>query len=185
MASIQSKTGKHGKKTFYVVASALGKHRWIKAGTKHQATILKKQIEAMREDERLEKLGISSMELNIETFFAQFLEYTKLHTSANTYKRYRAVIDLFLAYLKLYQKQKRSLSQIKSETIEHYQAKRLSSIEIKKLAVGEKNGNHRTHHLPKPQTVNFELGVLRSAFLWAKKREYITIVPNSNDPHLT
>ena len=48
---------------------------------------------------------------------------------------------------------------------------------MKSAADGEKNGVHINKKLPKPQTVNYEIGVLRSAFIWAKNREIIPDIP--------
>ncbi len=38
-------------------------------------------------------------------------------------------------------------------------------------------GNHKNKRLPLPQTVNYEVGVLRSALIWAHNRELIPTVP--------
>jgi integrase len=92
-------------------------------------------------------------------------------------KRYRATINAFLAFLNLFHSRMHKLSQIKQEHIEEYQLRRLDSIELKTAADGDKNGNHKNKKLPKPQTVNFEVSVLRSAFLWAFDRELIPSVP--------
>ncbi len=54
MASIQSKSGKTGKKTFYVVVSVHGKHKWLKAGTKQNAVALKKQVDSLENSQLLE-----------------------------------------------------------------------------------------------------------------------------------
>ena len=72
MASMQSKTGKSGKRTYYVVVSHQGKHKWLKAGTAKDAKILKKQIESMEEAKRVEKLGFAGRDRRIDDFFQNY-----------------------------------------------------------------------------------------------------------------
>ena len=177
MASIQAKKGKNGKKTYYVVVSVQGKHRWIRAGTQQQAKILKREIESLQESQKIEKLGLTRTEKRTDDFFTEYVEYVTVRTSPGTVKRYRAAINAFLAFLNIFHPRMHRLSQVKQEHIEEYQLRRLDSIELKSAADGDKNGNHKTKKLPKPQTVNFEVGVLRSAFLWALDREWISTVP--------
>lgn len=71
----------------------------------------------------------------------------------------------------------RFLSQIKQEHIEEFQQIRLASVDVKALADGEKVGNHNHKRLPSPQTVNYEVSVLRSAFLWAIDHSWISVEP--------
>lgn len=177
MASIQFKRSKTGKKTFYVVISYQGKHKWIKAGTKKEANILKKTIDSLENSERLEKLGLVAKDKRIDDFFQEYADYIKIRTSKNTIKRYLGVLNTFLVFLKIFHERVRYISQVKPETIESYQQKRLQSVELKIKADGEKPGNHKNKRLPLPQTVNYEVCVLRSAFIWAHDREYIQIVP--------
>ncbi len=177
MASIQSKSGKTGKKTFYVVVSVHGKHKWLKAGTKQNAVALKKQVDSLENSQLLEKLGFNAKDMRVDDFFEKYSEHIKLHTSTNTAKRYISIINTFLTFIKMFNPNIRYLSQIKTETMESYQQKRLKSLELKTATDGDKNGTHKKKILPKPQTVNYELSVLRSAFIWAKDREYISVVP--------
>ena len=177
MASIQFKKSKSGKKIYYVVVSLKGRHKWIKAGSQKDAKILKKHIESIAESERFEKLGFTSRDIRIDDFFQDYLNHVRLHTSPNTLKRYKSVLNTFLVFLNMFHPTVRYLSQIKIETIESYQQKRLESVELKSTADGEKNGIHVNKKLPKPQTVNYELDVLRSAFIWAKNREIILDIP--------
>jgi integrase len=177
MASIQSKKGRNGKKTYYVVVSLQGKHKWIRAGTQQQAKILKKDIESLQDSQKIEKLGLTRTEKRIDDFFTEYVEYVTVRTSPNTVKRYRAAINAFLAFLNMFHPRMHKLSQIKQEHIEEYQLRRLDSIELKTAADGDKPGNHKNKKVPKPQTVNFEVSVLRSAFLWAFDRELIPSVP--------
>ncbi len=177
MASVQFKKGQNGKKTFYVVFSHRGRHRWIKAGSQADAKRLKKEIESMAENQRLEKLGITTRNKRIDDFFREYLEYIGLRTAPNTVKRYRAAINAFVAFLSMFHSSIRHLSQLKQEHVESYQRERLKSVELKTTADGDKNGNHKNKRLPLPQTVNFEVGVLRSAFIWAQDHNWIAVVP--------
>lgn len=177
MASIHFKKSRSGQKIYYVVVSLKGRHKWIKAGSQKDARILKKHIESLAESERFEKLGFTARDIRIDDFFQDYLNHVRLHTSPNTLKRYKSVLNTFLVFLNMFHPAIRYLSQVKIEHIESYQQKRLESVELKSSADGEKNGVHVNKKLPKPQTVNYEIGVLRSAFLWAKNREIIADVP--------
>ncbi|MCP4603452.1 MAG: tyrosine-type recombinase/integrase [Proteobacteria bacterium] len=177
MASIQSKKSKSGRVAYYVVVSIHGKHKWIRAGTLKDARILKKDIEALEESERREKLGVSKIHKKADQAFQEYLDHVRLRCAPNTVKRYRAALNAFLAFLRLYCPRIRHLSQVKPEHIELYQDKRLTSTELKVEADGDKNGNHKTKRLPLPQTVNYEVSVLRSAFVWALEREWMSTVP--------
>lgn len=177
MASVQSKTGNNGKKTFYVVFSHRGRHRWIKAGSQADAKRLKKEIESLAENQRLEKLGITSRNKRIDDFFREYLDYISLRTALNTIKRYKAVINSFIVFLAMFHSNVRNLSQLKQEHIESFQRERLKSLELKISMDGVKNGIHKKKKLPLPQTVNFEVSVLRSAFIWAQDHNWIASVP--------
>ncbi|MCD6163784.1 MAG: site-specific integrase [candidate division Zixibacteria bacterium] len=177
MASIQFKKNKTGKKTYYVVVSYNSKHKWLKAGALSDAKKLKKQIESLEKSQQMEKLGLTNSTIRIDEFFQKYADNVKLHNSPNTVKRYLSVLNTFLVFLKMFHPGIKHLSQLKTEHIESYQKQRLQSIELKIEADGEKNGNHNNKRLPLPQTVNYEIGVLRSAFIWAYDREHIAFVP--------
>ncbi|MEP0828371.1 MAG: tyrosine-type recombinase/integrase [bacterium] len=177
MASIQSKKTKAGVKIYYVVASVKGCHKWIKAGTQADAKVLKKKIEALNATERLEKLGISSRDKRIDEFFQEYLDHVRLRTSPNSHKRYRAALNAFIAFLRIFHSNLKVLKQITPDTIEDFQQKRLESFELKTLSDGEKPGNHLHKKLPLPQTVNYEVSVIRSALIWAQDRGLISLVP--------
>ena len=170
MASIHSKKGIAGRKTYYVVVSLHGKHKWIRAGTLAQAKSLKRDLEEMQEAERAERLGITAKSKRVDEFFQEYTGHVRLRTSPNTLKRYRACLNAFVAFLNLFQPKVKQLSQITPEIIEDYQQKRLESVELKTLSDGDKLGNHKNKQLPLPQTVNYEVSVLRSAFIWAHDR---------------
>jgi len=176
MASIQFKQLKKGK-VYYVVVSLAGKHKWLKAGSLANAKKLKKQIESLEKSQQMEKLGLTANTVRIDNFFQDYADYVRLHNSPNTIKRYLAILNTFLVFLKMFHPAIKHLSQLKTEHIESYQKQRLQSIELKIEANGEKNGNHKNQRLPLPQTVNYEIGVLRSAFIWAYDREHIAFIP--------
>ena len=121
MASVQHKVGKSGKKTYYVVVSLRGKHKWLKAGSLKDAKILKKQIESMEESRRIEKLGIAGRDKRIDDFFQEYAEYVRLRTAPNTLKRYRSVLNTFIVFLRMFHANVRFVSQIKPDLIESYQ----------------------------------------------------------------
>ena len=177
MASIQFKKSRTGKKTYYVVVSFSGKHKWLRAGTQKEAKILKRQIESLENSQRMEKLGLVSEAKRIDNLFQEYADHVRLHNSKNTVKRYLGVLNTFLVFLKMFHPGIRYLSQITPDHIESYQRQRLESLELKTVADGEKNGIHRNKKLPLPQTVNYEVSVLRSAFIWAKNRDLISTVP--------
>jgi len=179
MASIQSKTSKTGVKTFYVVFSFFDKRKWIKAGTLRDARLLKKKIESLEKSKRLENLGLSSNEIKIKKFFEDFSDYSRLHNSASTAKRYIRVFETFQIFLKMFHPGIKYLSQINTQIMESYQKRRLKSIKLKEASDGDKKGIHKEKRLPLPQTVNFEISVLRSALIWAKDRDFISSVPTA------
>ncbi len=177
MSSVQSKRGGVGKKTFYVVVSVAGKRKWLKAGTLKDAQALKKKIDSMASIERLERLGIATREKRIDNFFQEYLDNVRLRTSPNTTKRYRAVLNTFITFLKMFHPSLTHLAQIRQETLESYQKQRLESVELKRAADSGNCYNRKEKVLPKPQTVNYEVSVLRSVFVWAHEREMIPSVP--------
>jgi len=148
MASIQFKKSNTGNKTYYVVVSYQGRHKWIKAGTKKEAINLKKTIESLENSQRLEKLGLASKDKRIDDFFQEYADYIKIRTSKNTVKRYLGIFNTFLVFLKMFHDNIRYLSKIKPEIIESYQQKRLQSVELKVEADGKKTGNHKRKLLP-------------------------------------
>jgi integrase len=74
----------------------------------------------------------------------------------------------------------RYISQVKTQTIEAFQKQRLESVELKQAAEMGNRFSRKKKPLPKPQTVNYEVGVLRSAFTWAMERELIPAIPTEN-----
>ena len=97
MASIQSKKSKTGKITYYVVVCFRDQHKWLKAGTLANARILKREVEAMEQSRRMEKLGLGAKDVRVDDFFDEYLNRVKLTSSANTVKRYRAGLNAFVA----------------------------------------------------------------------------------------
>ena len=81
MASIQSKKGKAGKKTYYVVICHRGGHKWVKAGTLRDAKILKREIESLENSKRMEKLGLVGRHKRIDDFFQEYADHVRLRTA--------------------------------------------------------------------------------------------------------
>jgi len=177
MASIQCKKTKTGKKIYYVVVSAGGKHKWLKAGTQVDARKMKRQVESLQASELFEKLGLSKEQVRIDDFFQQFIDHTRLHNSAATSRRYIRVVNTFLVFLKMFHPRNRLLDQIGQDHIESYKRERIESLDLKTAADGEGKGIHTNKKLPLPQTVNYEINVLRSAFIWAMDRDLLSEVP--------
>ena len=177
MASIQSKKGKAGKKTYYVVICHQGGHKWVKAGTLRDAKILKKEIESLENSKRMEKLGLVGRHKRIDSFFQEYADHVRLRTAPSTVKRYLSVVNTFITFLRMFHPNIRFLAQITPEVIESYQMQRLESVELKAAADGDKPGVHTSKRLPLPQTVNNEVIMLGSAFIWAHKRDLIPSVP--------
>ncbi|MEZ5359859.1 MAG: site-specific integrase [Candidatus Zixiibacteriota bacterium] len=177
MASIQFKKNKSGQKTYYVVVSINGKHKWLKAGTQKDAKVLKRHVESLENSKRLEKLGVGQSKKRIDVFFQEFADHIRLRTSKRTVKRYLGVLNTFIVFLKMFHSHVIYLSQIKPELIESFQKHRLESVELKSEADGNKVGSHKNKKLPLPQTVNYEVSVLRSAFMWAHDRDLMAQVP--------
>ena len=176
MASIQSKKSKSGRSTYYVVVAHAGKRKWLKAGSLKEARILKKQIESLDNSNRLEKLGLTSKQIRLHEFFEKFDEYVSFHNTASTAKRYLSVVRAFQEFLRMFHPAVMILGQVNREHIDSYQMKRLESIELAQ-AVNSSPFGHKKKLLPKPQTINYEITVLRTAFLWAKERGWIAEAP--------
>jgi len=177
MASIQSKKSRVGKKTYYVVVSLAGKHKWLKAGTLKDAKLLKKALEAQSDQERLSRLGISARDRKIDEFLQEYLDTIRLRAAPNTAKRYKAVFNTFIQFLSMFHSNVSSLTQITPEIIESYQRRRLESAVLKKAVEAGNPFGRKSKLLPKPQTVNYEVNVLRSALIHAHDRDLIHSVP--------
>ena len=177
MASIQSKTGKSGSKTYYVVVSDFGKHKWLKAGSYSDAKKLKRQVERLTHQQKLDGFGPEVVEIRIDDFIKQYLDHVKLHNSSVTVKRYRVILNTFLVFLRMFHSNILFLSKLKTIHLESYQRKRLESLELKIKADGIKRGSHNNKKLPLPQTVNYECNVLRTAFIWAQDHDLLEIIP--------
>lgn len=179
MASIQKKTLKSGEVSHYVVIANGRKRKWIKAANLTQAKKIKRKVEALEKSQVIEKLGLEENTIRIDSFFQEFAEHVKLHNSKNTAKRYIGVLNTFTTFLKMFHPRINYLNKITHDHLESYQVDRLRSIELKIAADGSKVGNHQKAKLPLPQTVNYEISVLRSAFIYAKHRGQLTNIPTA------
>lgn len=180
MSSIQFKITKKGEKIYYVVVPNGTRRKWLKAGSILNAGRIKKKIDSLAKTDVVEKLDIRQNTARIDAFFKEYAEHIELHNSKNSIKRYIGVLNTFLIFLNLFHSRVKYANQITPDIIESYQKNRLKSMELKLAADGEKRGAHKQKKLPKPQTVNYEIGVLRSAFIWAKYKGWISEVPTSH-----
>jgi len=144
-----------GINTYNVVICYRGKHKWVRAGTLRDAKLLKKEIDALDNSRRIEKLGLTGRHKPIDDFFQEYADHVndhvKLRTAPNTVKRYLSVLNTFLVFLKMFHPNLKYLSQIKPEQIESYQKQRLESTELKAAADGDKPGNPENKRLPLPR----------------------------------
>ena len=180
MASIQHKKSKNGKKTYFVVVPFGDKRKWIKAGNKSEARKLKNHFDSLENSQRVEKLGLVDKQIRIDDFYKAYTDFIRIHTSPATVKRYIVIINTFIVFLKMFHPKTKYLTQIKQKHIESYQKQRLQSLELKINADGAKPGIHKNKKLPLPQTVNYEISILRTSFIWAKDREMIAVIPTKN-----
>lgn len=134
-----------------------GRRKWIKAGSLKDARILKREIESMEESRRLEKLGLANRDKRIDDFFQEYAEYVKPRTAPNTVKRYLAVLNTFVVFLKMFHPNLKYLSQIKPEIIESYQQKRLESLELKVRLTGISWAITGTNAYPCPRPLTTKL----------------------------
>jgi len=117
MAIIQSKTGKSRSKTYYVVVSDFGKHKWLKAESHSNAKKLKKQVEKLTHLERLESLNTGIVQIRIDDFIEQYLDHVELHNSPVTAKRYRVILNTFYVFLRMFHSNILFLSKLKGQFI--------------------------------------------------------------------
>lgn len=177
MASIHSKKTKSGQTIYYVVVSSGGLKRWLKAGSLQAAKLLKKTVEAMSASERIAKFAVGTPDRRIDEFFQEFIDRVRLTASPNTVKRYRVVLNTFLVFLEMFHSRVRFLRQVSPEVIESYQNKRLKSIELKHRVEEGGRFARTAKRLPEPQTVNFEITVLRTALIDALNHGFLESVP--------
>lgn len=179
MASIQSKRTKSGHRIFYVVVAENGRRKWLKAGTIVEARNLKRSVDSLSAQERASKLGLSINECKIDDFFQDYVNRVALTTSPNTVKRYKGVLNYFITFLQMSYPSIRYASQITPQIVEAYQKQRLQSTELKLTC--EKDNPHcrKNKILPTPQTVNYEVTVLRTALIDAFNHGYISSIPTS------
>ncbi len=177
MASIQVKKTKTGKPIHYVVVLRGGKLKWLRAGTKTAAQTLKREIEALDSEQQRERLGLVDEQRRIDDCFSEYLEYVTLRTAASTVQRYRGVLNTFMSFLTIYWPRVSMIHEVTLRHVEDYQRRRLTSLDLKRAADGGRSGTHTSKRLPKPQTVNYEVSVLRSVFVWGHQRGYLSRIP--------
>jgi len=111
----------------------------------------------------------------IDEFFNEYLTYSKTNHSKNTTKRYRAIIDNFSSFLKLYPGIKR-LTHLKPNLFEQYKAHRRNGGN----GEDEENGTRSA----KTNTVNMEIQTLRTIFKLAIQWGYIEKNPTEGIKYL-
>ncbi len=125
-----------------------------------------------------DQFGFSHDDLALDTFMDRFLEYSGANHQPRTTTRYRAVVDHFQRFLET-QPNVTFLSEVTSETIDRYKIYRKDawvnpngqSVESDKQVNGHTRKGARAH------TINFEVGVLKTAFFLAVKWGHLTENP--------
>jgi len=124
------------------------------------------------------EFGFDQNDIALDKFFTKFLDYSTTNHSANTTKRYRAVIDNFKRFLSTYPDIVK-LSQIKPEHIDLYKSFRRDNGNgnQSKFTIAQ---NDATLKGARAKTVNFEIDTLRTLFNVAIKWEYLKENPTQN-----
>jgi len=98
----------------------------------------------------------------IDAFLEEFMEYSRTNNTPGTCKRYRAVVDHFKRFLHERAPTVRRLCQLGPHLFERYKTWRKDSTVTpngRKAKEGKPRGKH-----PKANTVNMEIGTLRTVF---------------------
>lgn len=99
---------------------------------------------------------------SIEGFLDEFMEYCRTNNSPNTCRRYQAVVDHFERFLREQYPTVNRLSQLSTHLFERYKTWRRNSVTTPNgRASNDSDGGTGGRH-PKSNTINMELGVLRT-----------------------
>lgn len=125
-----------------------------------------------------DQFGFSKDDLAIDRFFERFLEYSRVNHQPRTTNRYRAVIDHFQRFVEALPNVT-FLSEVSTEVIDQYKVYRKDSwVNPNGQAVeSESDVNGHTRRGARAHTINFEVGVLRTAFYQAVKWGHIQETP--------
>ena len=117
-----------------------------------------------------DQFGFSKDDIAIDTFFERFLDYSRVNHQPRTTSRYRAVINHFQAFLMAYPNVT-FLSEVTTEVIDRYKVYRKDAwVNPNGQPVESDNDvNGHTRKGARAHTINFEVGVLRTAFYQAVK----------------
>ena len=121
-----------------------------------------------------DEFGFAKNDISIEKFLERFMEYSDANHSKSTYNRYRAVLDHFKKFLAL-QPEILFLSQIGAKEIDGYKVFRKgewvnpngSQVE------SDEDISNYTRKGARGNTINFEIGTLRTIFNMAIKWGYM------------
>lgn len=121
-----------------------------------------------------DQFGFSKDDLGVDTFFERFLDYSRVNHQPRTTNRYRAVIDHFQAFLRT-QQNVTFLSEVSAETIDRYKVYRKDAwVNPNGQAIeSDDDVNGHTRKGARAHTVNFEVGVLRTAFNQAIRWDHL------------
>jgi len=127
-----------------------------------------------------DEFGFTKNDISIEKFFDKFLEYSQANHSERTYNRYRAVVDHFSHFLNEHGSAA-FLSQIDARVLDEFKVYRKNEWVNPNGAVVESDEDVRDHTRKgaRAHTINFEIGVLKTAFNLAIKWGYLKENPTT------
>jgi len=159
-------------KTWYLDIRVKGRRIRKKVGaSKHLAELALKDAEVKS---AREEYGFARVDISIEKFLEQFLEYSRANHRPTTTNRYRAVIDHFREFLKS-RPEVTFISEITTELIDQYVVFRKASwVNPNGQPVeNEDDITEYTHKGARAHTINFEVGTLKTILFVALKWGYI------------
>ena len=130
--------------------------------------------------ERKELGFLDRVDVAIPDFFKQFIEYSRVNHRAQTVKRYQAVTERFLEFLKAHEPQVRHLRQITSTIFEKYKIYRRNMRVARNGWAPERVSSKLVYTGVKAYTINFELTALRTMFYVAVRMGYLEANPGKN-----
>jgi len=132
-----------------------------------------------------DEFGFAKNDISIDKFLEKFEEYSRIHHTPSTYRRYRIVIDHLQAFLK-HKPRIIFLSQIRAKEIDEYKIYRKGEwVNPNGVPVeSEENATESTQQGAKAHTINFEIRVLRFMFNMAIRWDYIKENPTKDTVRL-
>lgn len=128
-----------------------------------------------------DEFGFAQQDASFDKFLNQFLEYSEANHSAATFNRYRAVIDHFQRYLEN-KPEIVFLSQVGTREIDEYKVFRKGEwVNPNGDPVdSEEDVTDHTRKGARANTINFEIGTLRTIFNMAIKWNYLKENPTKD-----